>query len=271
MNLIVQKIVRRIHSCLMHDPNVEGIVVFGSYARAETDHYSDVDLFVFVSDNASKDDVSRNIVNAVGDVDGGILKCFSIKTKNVLYTLNSFTKVEYSIKYISEISVEDLIYIRESRVEIDNALIFDRNGLIRPILEGLWPQSQYSDISTLVLEHVNEFLYYLDGFFVQYSRADVYRAYMNYTIAFYKMGSILSLLYGERRNLYQPWNLSSIVISDDEIRDAFYNASSTMNPLDMFSSKEHLINLFLKATQQISKIYDLDLRVYSFIEAIHSK
>lgn len=185
-----------------------------------------------------------------------------------------FLKIEINIKRISSISTDDIIPIRESRIkDFRNAILFDRSGELSSILKELWYHPIDKDLETLILEYIYSFLYYYEGFMVQYSRGDIFSAYMNYTIAFYKLASLLALMVGETRNLYQPWSLTHI-IEDKDIVKAFYDSSSTMNPIDLFYRKEAMLSLFLEIIQRLKAKYSIDIEmgsIYEFIRLIKKK
>jgi len=277
MNRIIDAVVQDLKSFLKEIESVEGIVVYGSYGRGEVDFYSDIDIIIYVSENSNPDIISNKIVDFI-DRKYGIMFSFFKHGKLTIYTKNLyenyFLKLEIKTKRISDASLDDIVVIRESRIDrLENAVLFDRSGRVLSNLQKLWNNLPDKNMRDLIREYILSFLYYYEGFMVQYSRGDMFRAYMNYTIAFYKLASLLALMEGETRNLYQPWFLTRIIKNKNFVR-AFYEASSTMDPLDLFYKKEKMLTLFLNVVEKLRSKYGTNINkdyIYEFIKLVKAK
>lgn len=258
LNRIITSIVEKLLTKLKRNNSIEGIVVYGSYARSELDYYSDVDMIVYVSDSVTTyENVLNDILEVIRDIDN-VLFIFEKHGKFIIYTTSHFIKLEITIKKMSEIEKADVILVKESRVRnLKDAILFDRNNRIRQAYERLWNELD-NDVAKKARYHIFSVLYYYDNFLVHFSRGDIYRAYMNYTIAFYHLASVLAIANSEFRNTYQPWFLTRDILKGDSLK-RFYEASSSMNPVEMFYSKETMLSLFLDAVERIEKWFNLGL------------
>ncbi|MFQ6061331.1 MAG: nucleotidyltransferase family protein [Thermoplasmata archaeon] len=266
-------IVERTKEELQRVDSVEGFVVFGSYARNEADEYSDLDMIVYLSNCAEEpadyESVKTTIHRVAGHADGGLLLDFGGYDKNVIYTKNSLLCLELRIRKLEEVA-GDIVLVKESRMKVpETAIIFDRHGLVADRYRKLWDEVRTDDVGVKFSEYLAGFLYYYNGFRAQLARGDPYRAYVNYTIAFYKLASLCAILGGERTNLYQPWFLTTDVIKSKSDVKKFVDSSSSMNPSEMWRRKDIMMDLFEKVVDDASRRPDLGVDVSFTHEFIH--
>jgi len=252
---------------------VEGIVVFGSYGRREEDFYSDVDLIVYLNRDGYNHEkinlVKKNVIQLLNNIGEKVLLRFERHNKWMLYTKKSIVKLEMQIKSISK-AKDDVIYIVESRIDYpENAIILDKNGIINQVYKNHWIRLNGNErIHSKFLDNIYGFIYYYDGFLLQFARGDVYRAYMNYTLAFYKLATLMALAEGEYRNLYQPWYLTRDVVKDSNLREMFYSVSSTIRPLEMFSKKDEMVSSFLDTVKRGKTLLNINFNESEFQNAL---
>lgn len=244
---------------------VEAMVLYGSCGRKDPDFYSDIDLIVYLEANDNfeqKSAVKNAIINCITISKEKIYTSFDLKDKWVLYTDLNFIKLEIKIK--SKITAkDDIIFIVESRIDsAEKAVVFDKNGFITEIYKANWIQlNNLERLKKEFIEEINEFCYYYDDFFVQITRGDEYRAYMNYTVAFYKLVSLIAIAEGEYYNLYQPWNLFSNIIKDERMRELLFTVSSSLKKKDLFFQKDNLLKIFLETMDKGAKKFNLGGKV----------
>jgi len=272
VNRYLDRIVECILSAAQSCSHLLGIVTFGSYARSQSDYYSDLDLFIYCDADEFSSLVAKLVVDAIAKADGGILHEFKRKGKWFVFTRDHFVKVEFLVKSVSQIGVDDIVFIEQSRVQdITHAVVYDPQQVIAERYRQLLSLQVSQNPADAFLDLANGFVDYLNGFFVHYSRGDLFRAYMHYALCFFKIAGLLSLAHGETRNLYQPWNLTNQTITNLETVEKFYGASSTMQPLDLFYKKECLIKLFNETVEILSKRYGSANPFGKIIEAMREK
>lgn len=105
-------------------------------------------------------------------------------------------------------------------------------------------------LNNTFFEEIYKFIYYFEGFVSNLAKDDEYKAYMNYTIAFYKLAGLKAMVEGEYFNLYQPKNFTTKIINDWNLRVKYYKASAGLRKYDMFNQRDNLISLFLSVLQK---------------------
>lgn len=248
MKTLMSSIVNNVVKELEGIDSAEGLVVFGSFARGEVDSYSDLDMMAYLSDDACDssdyETVRDSILRVVEKADGGLLFSFGGQDKHIAYTKNQLLSVEFRIRNLRQMP-EDAIFVKESRVDApEKSVVLDRRGLVAERSRKSWDNLRTNDAGAKFDEYMYGFLYYYDGFRTQMARGDAYRAYMNYTIALYKLASLCTISKGERANLYQPWFLLEKVMGSRSDVDMLIASSSTMKPQDMWERKDMMIALF---------------------------
>ena len=238
--------------------SVEGLVVYGSYGRGELDYYSDIDSVIYTNFNGDGregiESIKETLSNSIEKTGEGIQLDFERHNTWVIYTKQHFIKMEVRFENVEK-AKDDIIFIVESRIESpEKSIVIDKNGRIAAIFRACWIQlNDKKRIQEQFLDNLTGFLYYYDGFQVQFARGDVYRAYMNYTLAFYKIASLIAIVEGEYQNLYQPWFLINKIIKNPNLQKLLYSVSSTIEPLEMFS-KSRIMESVLYEILAISKI-----------------
>ena len=240
---------------------MEGIAFFGSYARKSLDFYSDLDSFIYL--NQSKGAVGVNIVKELIrqillDDDQGFSNEFEIDDKWVIFTKKTLIKIEISIKNISE-AIGDVTYIAESRISNPKqAIAYDRNNKLFQIYSENWiVLNEFTRLKALFIKEVHKFLYYFQGFLSKMAKEDEYKAYMNYTIAFYKLAGLKAMVEGESFNIYQPRKFTTEIIRDWNLRVKYYKASAGLKKYKMLEQRYNLESLFLDVLEKGTEKFDL--------------
>jgi len=276
MNRELREILDNIKKYFYTEKDVISVICFGSLARNSEDYFSDLDLIFYIKNKYAEDKILTKLKSILEKLDYKILRNFKKYDKWIFYIykrkIDFTTKIEFFISTKDRIS-NDVIYIIQSRVNnLKNAVLFDKENVYE-LLKDNWIDLS-EKINELIEENINSFLYYYDQFLLNFIRGDIFRAYMNYTITFYKLGALYSLSYGEYRNLYQPWELTKTLIKNKKLVDEFYSASSDMQPLNMFYKKEKLVNLFFKALNMISWQFNIDIKkdkIKDFLKILEGK
>ncbi len=275
MNPILRKYINDICSILKDFEEICGIINYGSIARGEDDYYSDVDLFIYCQEDNNLSSFKMSICNAIVNylkrIGEDILEVMEINNKIIIYTKENFIKFDLNIRSLSDCP-NDVIYIIESNCSITNAILYDRDGVLLRVISENWVNLK-NNLPKVFKEYCYKFLDYYNGFMVYYSRGDMYRAYMHYKLAYFKIAGLCAIVNGVCKNLYQPKRLTIDIIKDDELRRLLYDSSSTMEPLDLYARKEKMIELFKILVSKGDTIYNTNLTktTNSFINAINKK
>lgn len=247
---------------------------FGSYGRKEHDFYSDLDAFIYLTQynkNLLKNRVKERVREILVD-DDGISNEFEVYDKWIVFTEKTFLKIEISIKDISE-AKNDVVHITESRIPNPaQMIVYDKNNKISQIFTENWINlSDFKRLKDLFVEEIHKFIYYFEDFLSNLARDDEYRAYMNYTIAFYKLAGLKAMIEGEYYNLYQPNKFTTKIVKDWSLRMKYYRASASLRKYDMFAQRDNLKFLFLKVLEKGIKKFDLEEKIYSEIKYFFEK
>lgn len=247
---------------------------FGSCGRKEHDFYSDLDAFIYITHD-NKNHLKNRVKERVREIlidDDGISNEFEVYDKWIIFTEKTFLKIEISIKDISEVK-NDVIYITETRIPNPaQMIVYDKNNKISKIFIENWINlSDFKRLKDLFLEDFHKFIYYFENFLSNLARDDEYRAYMNYTIAFYKLAGLKAMIEGECYNLYQPNKFTTKIVKDWSLRMKYYRASASLRKYDMFDQRNNLKFLFLNVLEKGIKKFDLEEKIYSEIKTFFKK
>jgi len=239
---------------------VAGIVVFGSLGRRDEDYFSDGDFIIYLYDKAH----IMNVKNAIKDILKGmgydIQLEFTKRNKWIVFSYR--TDKDYMMKleiiFSEKKSIKnDVVYIIQSRIEnFENSIIVDKDDIVDEYRKHWY--SLRDKVNEEFYDILNSFIYYYDEFLSRFTRGDVYRAWMNYTISVYKLAAMMALAHGEYRNLYQPWFLTRDVIKDDLERKSLINVSAIMNPIELFNKKQKLVKIFLENSVKAAKNFNIE-------------
>lgn len=166
-----------------------------------------------------------------------------------------------------------MIYILESRFPSpEQAIIYDKNNRIIKIYTENWINlNDPKRLKELFIEEIHKFLYYFEGFLSILAKDDEYRAYMNYTIAFYKLAGLKAMIEGECYNLYQPKRFTTKIIDNWNLRSKFYKASAGLRKYDMLDQRENLKSLFLEILEKGINYFNLESDIFSDIKNFFEK
>ena len=202
----------------------------------------------------------------------GISIEFEIYDKWVIFTEMNFIKLEIGIKNISE-AQEDVSNIIESRVSNpEQVIMYDKNNRVQQIYTDNWIDLNDSKrLKGLFIEDVNKFLYYFEGFLSNLAKDDEYKAYMNYTIAFYKLAGLKAMIEGEFYNLYQPRKFTTAIIDDRNLRAKYYKASAGLRKYDMLNQRDNLKSLYLEVLNKGVNKFEIESELISVIQKFFTK
>ncbi len=193
---------------------------------------------------------------------------FEIYNKWVIFTENHFIKIEIGIKKISE-AQEDVVNIVESRVSNPTQVIaYDKNNRVKQMYTDNWINlNDRGRLKGLFIEEVNKFLYYFEGFLSSLAKDDEYKAYMNYTLTFYKLVGLKAMVEGEIYNLYQPRRFTTEIINNRNLRVNYYRASAGLRKYDMSDQRNNLKSLFLEVLDKGIKYFTFKSELSSIIKS----
>lgn len=236
---------------------------FGSYAQKTLDFYSDLDSFIYFNQSGAVDlinTIKEKVREILLDDDQGISHELEVDDKWVIFTEKTFIKIEISIKNISE-AKDDVIFIVESRISNpEQAIVYDKNNkLLQTYSENWINPRENKRLKELFLKEVHKFIYYFEGYLSSMAKEDEYKAYMCYTISFYKLAGLKALIEGEYYSIYQPRKFTTEIIPDWDLRVKYYKASAGLRKYDMLDQRHNLESLFLDVLETGVKKFDLSL------------
>ena len=107
------------------------------------------------------------------------------------------------------------------------------------------------------------------------AKEDEYKAYMNYTISFYKLTGLKSMVEGEYYSIYQPRKFTTEIIRDWNLRVKYYKASAGLRKYDMLEQRYNVESLFLDVLETGVKRFDLSLnfltKTINFLQKLDEK
>ena len=279
MNPIIDRLALRIVDAVKSFDNVEAMSFYGSYARNQHNFYSDLDAFIYLEDDAeplSREILKNQILDVIKSDEQGFSHEFELDSKWILFTEKSFVKIELDIKNISK-AEDDILFILESQIpESVSGIVYDKNGTLQKIYDvNTYEIDDKDRIHDFYLKELNKFIYYFEGYLSNIAKDDEYRAYMNHTIAFYKLVNLKAIVEGEVYNLYQPKNFTTKLIKDWILRKKFYRASANLRKYDMLDQRDNIITLFKdiidKGVKQFNLDEDITTDLEKFIEKLNEK
>ena len=249
---------------------MEGIAFFGSYARKSLDFYSDLDSFIYLNQSKGANGVNtvKELIRQILlDDDQGVSNEFAVDDKWVIFTKKTLIKIEISIKSISE-AIGDVTYIAESRISSPRqAIAYDRNNKLFQIYSENWiVLNEFTRLKGLFIKEVHKFIYYFEIFLANMAKEDEYKAYMNYTISFYKLAGLKAMVEGEHYNIFQPRKFTTEIIRDWNLRVKYYKASAGLRKYDMLEQRYNLEFLFLDVLENGIKKFDLNVNFLTEIK-----
>ena len=202
----------------------------------------------------------------------GISKELEIYDKWIIYTQETFLRLEISIKEIYE-AKNDVIFIIESKIQNpEQAIAYDKNNIISQIYTENWINfNDFDRLKELFTKESQKFLYYFEIFLSCLVRDDEYRAYMNYSIAFYKLVGLKAMVEDEYYNLYQPSRFTIRIIDNWELRVKYYQASAGLRKYDMIDQRDNLKNLFLEVLKKGMDKFHMGRVIFSDIQKFIKK
>jgi len=276
MNKELRKILNFIKKDFYTVENVIAILSVGSLSEGKEDYFSDMDLIFYLKDLKKEYEVLEKIESIFNKLGYKILRKFKRYEKIIIYIFNE--ELEYSTKIEIFLSLKDkvkehILYLANSEIkDIKNCILFDKGNIYQILKKNSVDLEE--NIDRLVDDSINGFFYYYDGFLLNFTRGDIFRAYMNYTITFYKLASLLALSYGNYKYLFQPKELTKRIIKDKNLVEDFYNLSSDMKPLNMFHRKEQMEQMFFYSLELIENRFNLVLdkgKIKSFLDFLKKR
>ncbi|MCE4625674.1 MAG: nucleotidyltransferase domain-containing protein [Desulfurococcales archaeon] len=221
MNKLSRKIINIIIEKFRENKDVVGIVVYGSIGRGDDDVYSDIDMIIYLKEN-NKNEILSKLVETLSSIENSLYN-FVLKDKYIFVLEDKKIWIETRINNYNNIK-NDVIYIIQSRIkDPKNAVVYDPYSVILPLIKMHWFTMDDEKIYNKEIDNlIHGLLYYLH-LYAHYAshRKDWFRAYMNYTIALYKLAGLTAAAYGEKYNLYGPWFLLERIVKDNSIVNDF--------------------------------------------------
>lgn len=249
MNKLARKIINKITEKFQENEDIAGIIVYGSIGRGDDDLYSDIDMIIYTKEN-NKNKILSKLIEILSSVDKD-LQNFTLKDKHIFILKSKNIWIETRINNYNNIK-NDIIYIVQSRIkDPESAVVYDPYSVILPLIKMHWFTMDDEKIYNKEIDNLMHSLLYYTHLYIHYARhrRDWFRAYMNYTIALYKLAGLTAAVYGEKYNLYGPWFLLEKIIKDNSIINDFreltlmYENDSKLNILKIIDYLNKLLKI----------------------------
>ncbi len=223
---------------------VLGIAVYGSVARGDVDPYSDIDLVVVTKSADQVAEVEKELVESWESVFD-----FTKADKRIVFLKHPFVKIEFAVVTAGQHGQVDRLFIESRIPNPSRAILVDKSGALFDALSS-WSHTSEREPNAFEQEG-RSFLYYYNGFHAPFARGDLYRAFFQYSLAFFKLATLLYLAQGGRDYLYTPKFLMHSLKREDA--DRLRDASPIFDPLKMRDGTERMFDLFLELVNRCSK------------------
>jgi len=215
---------------------VSCLLAFGSLARGDFDDYSDFDLVILSSSTGSIDKLVAEFTSLFETE-----FVFDIDEKHILLLRRPFMKIEFYVLSRERLS-ELKQYFVETRFENEeHAILFDRTQSLGSVLAD-WTAARNPVDPRSFVNIAYQFLYYYEGFYPPFFRGDAYRAFFQYSLAFFKLATLVGIARGVRHHLYAPRNVTVRASGPDAER--LRSVSPVMDPIELFRRKLPMFDFF---------------------------
>jgi len=279
INSNIDKIVENITNNLQTIEYVEAIVAYGRQGPNSVESHFDEKLIIYVQNREDYEKMEKTvryeITKQIWEFENNIAMEFDMDDKWVLYTQKNLINFEIKIKKIAE-SAYDIVHVAESITNFpEKSIKFDRNGALTQIYKTFWQQFNNNEqIGEHFQKEINSFIYYFGIFLQNLAKHDQYNAYMNYTIAYFKLATLISIVEGEYYNLFQPKNFLSKVVKDFDVKKLFLMSTVKLDQTEMVDAQDNLVELFLKTIKKGIEQFSLEVdeaHIITFISDLMNK
>jgi predicted nucleotidyltransferase len=184
------------------ESGVSAVLLYGSVARECADCFSDIDVVLVRDPDTNADD----LLLSLGRVLGPRIEITRKGTK-VFYLKAPALKVEVKLSTREELPQFGGLF-EGSRISDPRAMVLSVKAHDIEETVSAWSRSLGSPASQEDLEReAQSFLYHYEAFLAPFHRADHFRAYFHYSLAFFKLGDFLAAAHGQGDFLYAPERL----------------------------------------------------------------
>jgi len=150
--------------------------------------------------------------------------------------------------------------------------MYDKNNRIKKIYMENWINLEdFKLLKELFIEEIHKFIYYFDLFLSNMAKDDEYKAYMNYTIAFYKLVGLKAIVEGEYYNIYQPSKFTTEIIDNWNLRMKYYRVSAGLRKYDMLDQRDNFKSLFLEVLNKGVHKFEIKTEIVAIIMKFFNK
>jgi protein-tyrosine phosphatase len=233
----LESLLETIRSWGSSEPAVLGIAAFGSVGRGDYDIFSDLDLVFIVDHESSKREVANNFATLFETV-----LSFDLDGKTVLI-LKDAISVKIEFYTVLESEIKKLVkYFVESHLDRESKfLLVDKKGSLKQLILT-WTTPSESDLNYSLRRTANSFIYHYENFHRPFFRGDTYRAFFEYSLAFYKLGTLLAVTHGVKNYLYAPKNLL-FNLSPEEV-EKLESVAPSMDTLELYRRRKRMFQVF---------------------------
>ncbi|MCL4517982.1 MAG: tyrosine-protein phosphatase [Thaumarchaeota archaeon] len=224
-------------------PKIIGVLAYGSLARGDADDYSDIDLVLVIDSTESAFQIKGEFKELFD-----VTYSFDSDKKHALLLRKPPTKLEYFVVPLSDLDSVKRFFVETRFEDTHRAVLLDKSGLLESKLAN-WTASKNPFGRSSLVNIANDFLYYYEGIHAPFHRGDTYRAYFQYSLAFFKLSAFVGASSGMTDHLYLPKQLTNRV--PIMMMDALRALSPIMDPLEIRRRKTAMLSLFQEAVKNL--------------------
>lgn len=245
-----RSVIENIRQWAAQRPYILGIFVYGSFARGSQDNFSDIDMAIVLGNLSYREDMVEEFRKHL-DAKFEVPK----DDKIIFYLDDPYLKIELSIADEAGFYVMEKVF-RGSRIENPGrSVIFDRYGKLTEMIRTWSVREGTTAKLSEIQNEAFSFMYYYEGFHAQFHRGDSYRAFFQYSLAYFKLCSFMWAVNGNADFLYSPSKLFHYLPADKV--EKLKRVSPSLNIKELGIKKEMMYDIFVQELSATNPILGL--------------
>ncbi len=240
--------------------DVTGVATYGSLARGDADPYSDIDLLVVTGQESGPEGIAREFASRHDS-----MLAFQRDGKYVLFLRKPAVRVELLVVPEKRLQEVHRLFVESRIPDASRAVLLDKTGALTRAVTSWTGNRAEVDEGKAFEREANSFLYYYESFHAPFSRGDVYRAFFEYSLAFFKLATLAYIAAGGSDHLYAPKSLLHSVPTADARK--LHQMAPAMEPLEMRRRKEMTFDFFLELVRRTGREEAFPPRVLETLRA----
>ena len=240
--------------------DVTGVAIYGSLARGDADPYSDIDLLVATGQESVPEGIAREFSSQHDS-----MLAFQKDGKYVLFLRKPAVRVELLVVPERRLQEVRRLFMESRIADTSRSVLLDKTGaLTRAVTSWIFNRAEVDEAKAFEKE-ANSFLYYYESFHTPFSRGDVYKAFFEYSLAFFKLATLAYIAAGGSGHLYAPKSLLHSIPTADTRK--LHQMAPALDPLELRKRKEMTFDFFLELVQRTGREEAFPPRVLEALRA----